>query len=57
MLKNNRRRSLILEWTASIDILTYKLVELSEKERKASDLLYGVRRAAEIILKIKRCFL
>ena len=36
-----------MEWTASIDILTYKLVELSEKERKASDLLYEARRAAE----------
>ena len=36
-----------MERTASIDILTDKLVELSEKERKASDLLYEARRAAE----------
>lgn len=37
----------ISEWTASINILTDKLGELSEKERKASDLLYEARKAAE----------
>ena len=41
------KKRLISEWTASIDILTDKLVELSEKERKASDLLYEARRATE----------
>lgn len=45
--EQQEKKRLILEWTASIDILTYKLVELSEKERKASDLLYEARRAAE----------
>lgn len=45
--EQQEKKRLILEWTASIDILTDKLVELSEKERKASDLLYEARRAAE----------
>lgn len=45
--EQQEKKRLISEWTASIDILTDKLVELSEKERKASDLLYEVRRAAE----------
>ena len=37
----------IKEWKASIHILSEKLDVLSEKERKASDLLYKARRAAE----------
>ena len=45
--EQQEKMRLISEWTASIDILTDKLVELSEKERKASDLLYEARRAAE----------
>ena len=45
--EQQEKKHLISEWTASIDILTDKLVELSEKERKASDLLYEARRAAE----------
>ena len=45
--EQQEKKRLISEWTASIDILTDKLVELSEKERKASDLLYETRRAAE----------
>ena len=45
--EQQEKKRLISEWTASIDILTDKLVELSEKERKASDLLYEARRAAE----------
>ena len=45
--EQQEKKRLISEWTASIDILTDKLIELSEKERKASDLLYEVRRAAE----------
>lgn len=40
-------KRLKLEWTASINILTEKLAGLSEKERKASDLLYEAKRAAE----------
>lgn len=45
--EQQEKKRLISEWTASIDILTDKLVESSEKERKASDLLYEARRAAE----------
>lgn len=45
--EQQEKKRLISEWTASIDILTDKLVELSEKERKASNLLYEARRAAE----------
>ena len=45
--EQQEKKRLISEWTASIDILTDKLVELSEKERKASDLLYEARRATE----------
>ncbi len=45
--EQQEKKRLISEWTASIDILTDKLAELSEKERKASDLLYEARRAAE----------
>ena len=40
-------KRLKLEWTASINILTEKLAGLSEKERKASNLLYEAKRAAE----------
>ncbi len=45
--EQQEKKRLISEWTASIDILTDKLVELSEKERKASNLSYEARRAAE----------
>ena len=45
--EQQEKKRLISEWTSSINILTDKLVELSEKERKASDLLYEARRAAE----------
>lgn len=45
--EQQEKKRLISEWTASIDILTDKLFELSEKERKASDLLYEARRATE----------
>ena len=45
--EQQEKKHLISEWTASIDILTDKLVELSERERKASDLLYEARRTAE----------
>ena len=45
--EQQEKKRLISEWTASINILTDKLAELSEKERKASDLLYEARRAAE----------
>lgn len=45
--EQQEKKRLISEWTASINILTGKLAELSEKERKASDLLYEARRAAE----------
>lgn len=45
--EQQEKKRLISESTASIDILTDKLVELYEKERKASDLLYEARRAAE----------
>lgn len=45
--EQQEKKRLISEWTASIDILTDKLVELSEKGRKASDLLYEARRATE----------
>ena len=45
--ERQEKKRLISEWTASIDILIDKLAELSEKERKALDLLYEARRAAE----------
>lgn len=45
--EQQEKKRFISEWKASINILTDKLVELSEKERKASDLLYEARRAAE----------
>lgn len=45
--EQQEKKRLITEWTASINILTERLAELSEKERKASDLLYEARRAAE----------
>lgn len=45
--EQQEKKRLISEWTASINILTDKLDELSEKERKASNLLYEARRAAE----------
>lgn len=45
--EEQEKKRLISEWTATINILTDKLIEMSEKERKASDLLYEARRAAE----------
>lgn len=54
--EQQEKKRLISEWTASIDILTDKLVELSEKERKASDLLYEARRAAEDNTENKEMF-
>jgi len=45
--EQQEKKRLITEWATSIKILREKLVELSEKERKASDLLYEARRAAE----------
>ncbi|MDO4939360.1 MAG: SbcC/MukB-like Walker B domain-containing protein [Lachnospiraceae bacterium] len=45
--EQQEKKRLIAEWTASIDVLTDKLIKLSEKESKASDLLYEARRAAE----------
>lgn len=45
--EQQEKKCFISEWTASIDILTEKLIELSEKERKASDLLYEAKKAAE----------
>lgn len=45
--EQQEKKRLISEWTASIGILTEKLAELSEKERKASDLLYEAKKAAE----------
>jgi hypothetical protein len=45
--EQQENKRLISEWTASINILTEKLAELSEKERKASELLYEAKRAAE----------
>lgn len=45
--EQQEKKQLISEWTASISVLTDKLTELSEKERKASDLLYEAKRAAE----------
>lgn len=45
--EQQEKKRLISEWNASITILAEKLAELSEKERKASDLLYKAKRAAE----------
>ena len=45
--EQQEKKLLISEWTASISVLTDKLTEISEKERKASDLLYEAKRAAE----------
>jgi hypothetical protein len=45
--EQQEKKRLITEWVASISILTEKLAELSEKERKASGLLYEAKRAAE----------
>ena len=41
------KKRLIAQWTESISVLADKLLELSEKEKKASDLLYEARKAAE----------
>lgn len=45
--EQQENKRLINEWTASIKVLIEKLDELSEKESKATDLLYEARRAAE----------
>lgn len=45
--KRQEKKRLISEWTASISILSERLAELSEKERKAFDLLYEAKKAAE----------
>lgn len=45
--ERQEKKRLISEWTASINILIEKLAELSEKERKAFDLLYEAKKAAE----------
>lgn len=45
--EQEEKNRLIDEWSASITILTERLADLSEKERKASDLLYEAMRAAE----------
>ena len=45
--EQQEKKRFITEWAASINILTEKLAELSKKERKALDLLYEARRAAE----------
>lgn len=45
--KQEEKKLLITRWSASIDIATEKLNDLSEKERHASNLLYEARRAAE----------
>lgn len=45
--EQREKKRLISEWTASISILSERLAELSEKERKASDLLYEAKKAAE----------
>jgi hypothetical protein len=45
--EQQEKKRLISEWTASIGILIDKLTALSEKERKASDLLYQARKATE----------
>lgn len=54
--EQQEKKQLISEWTASISVLTDKLTELSEKEIKASDLLYEAKRAAEDNTENKRCF-
>lgn len=41
------KKRLISEWTATIDILKEKLSDLSEKEKRAFDLLYEAKKAAE----------
>lgn len=41
------KKSLKRQWTESISVLDDKLLELSEKARRASDLLYEARKAAE----------
>ncbi len=45
--EQQEKKRLIFEWTASIKILTEKIAELSEKERKASDLFYKAKKASE----------
>lgn len=45
--ERQEKKRFISEWTTSIGILKEKLAELSEREEKASDLLYKAKRAAE----------
>ena len=45
--EQREKKLLISEFTTSIGILTEKLAELSEKEEKASDLVYEAKKAAE----------
>lgn len=41
------KKRLVLQWTESISVLSDKLTDLSDKEEKATDLLYEARKAAE----------
>lgn len=41
------KKRLVLQWTESISVLSDKLTDLSDKEKKATDLLYEARKAAE----------
>lgn len=41
------KKRLVLQWTESISVLADKLTDLSDKEKKATDLLYEARKAAE----------
>ena len=45
--EQQEKKQLISKWEDSISILTDKLEELAEKERKASDLLYEAKKAKE----------
>ena len=45
--EQQEKKQLISKWEDSISILTDKLEELSEKERKAEDLLYEAKKAKE----------
>ena len=45
--EQQEKKQLISKWEDNISILTDKLEELAEKERKASDLLYEAKKAKE----------
>lgn len=45
--EQQEKKRLIMQWTESVSVLVEKLSELSKKEKKASDLLYEARKAAE----------